>query len=215
MTPPDDLARMGRWLDAYFAKQEFLRLSYRKSDNGDIPDEMVVGPAAARWNDPLLTEWRLLPSRVTEQQVLELERELPAPFPSLYRAYLTSRHVLNAQARLKQGTVSLPDLPSDDPLASVRELLRTWGHLLKAGYIPLGDFDSGWGPFCADALRPLGGDGVDYPICLIDHESYFELGEAAAVREKVAPIARPLWPSFSQLLGELELKAGLDVKASH
>ncbi len=123
MIAPQDVARVGHWLDTYFMSAIFLRLSYRKSDTGDIPDEMAVGPAPGKRDDPLLTEWRLLPSRVTEHQVLELERELPA--------------------------------------------------------------------------------------CLVDHEAYFALGEDAAIREKVAPLARPLWPSFEELLRELERKAGL------
>lgn len=208
MIDPAHTARIGRWLDGFFAHAAPLKLGYPKSmDRNGVPEDMVVGPAGERWGDPELVEWRLLPSRVTEAQVLDVERDLPAPFPALFRAYLTARHLLHSEFRVKGHSVTLPSLSSEQPLADLQKILGGWRPLLKAGYLPLGDYDAGWGPLCADTAAPAG-EG-DYALCFFDHDALFELGEEGwAVRERVSPLARPLWPSFELLLRELEGKAG-------
>ncbi len=211
MSNPAHTARIGRWLDAFFSKAAPLKLGYRKSqpsDDDGVPEDMVVGPAEEKWGDSELVEWRMLPSRVTEAQVRELEAALPAPFPPLFRAYLTARHLLHSEFRVRGHSVTLPVLPSEQPLADLHELLGRWRPLLRAGYIPLGDYDAGGGPLCADTSAPAG-EG-DHALCFFDHDALFALGEEAwAVRERVAPLARPLWPSFEQLLRELEAQAGV------
>jgi len=69
------------------------------------------------------------------------------------------------------GTLSLPETPSNDPLAEFRRfvsLLDSQPMFRKRGVVPFASDGDGIGPLCFDFKRRLP-DG-DCPVLLFDHE---------------------------------------------
>jgi hypothetical protein len=152
-------------------------------------------PAAMTVDEPDLegfVAWRMIPSTVTEAEVLGLEESVPGPFPPLFRAYLTTRHTLG------MDWFDLPDLPSDDPLGGVRRALATQQALLAAGYLPFTESAvGGIGPLCFDLVsrQPDG----DCPVVMFDRDELRPLGPQPT-REELEALATVTEPSFRVML---------------
>jgi len=146
-------------------------------------------------------EWRMLPSNLTENEVLAIEMEFAVKFPPLFRAYLLARFQRFNQvtSRRYDQLVLMPDTPVEKPLKPIRDLMLSWRPLINADYIPFAEWGDGWGPMCFDTfLRDTNGD---CPIVWMDHELIIPLGpEACQRRESVFPFAKPLYASFREFL---------------
>jgi hypothetical protein len=125
--------------------------------------EVADAPPAVR---ATLTEnFRLFPSEVTEEEVAELQRQLPAPLPPLYAAYL----MCGAFPGVEWAEYALPPTPVGTGLATVRlyMLNDSARSLWPSGYMqfasgPCGD------PVCFD-LRQPGREG-DYEVVVFNHD---------------------------------------------
>jgi hypothetical protein len=123
-----------------------------------VPAELRRG----EWQHNDWVDWKLVPSRVTEADVTELEAQLPFRLPPLFRAFLVTYFVLD----MDFGEFCLPALPSDSPLRNVKRFLlqpRLW----SVGYASFADGECG-DPVCFDLQAPTP-DG-DYPIVVINHD---------------------------------------------
>ncbi|WP_342552403.1 hypothetical protein [Paenibacillus sp. FSL R7-0652] len=192
------------WLDTYFDSphREMLMSSPAKTEEGDygVPAAMQDGEI----DEEGWVCWKMLDSEVTEKQINDLVQTLIHPaahavsfsLPSLYTAYLSSRCVLNIYLRYDAFTVALPNLASDAPLREVSGLWSAWKPLIAAGYIPFAGYEDGAGPVCWDTNQPT--EENDYAVVSFDHEVLTV--EEQPVREKLEQYARPLFPSFREML---------------
>lgn len=155
----------------------------------DVPDDMRVDPL----DDEEWTEWKMIPSRLTSDDLEALHAGLPAKLPPLFLAYLSTRHVLD----MDFGEYALPALPSDKPLEHAARLL-TNRDLWPAGYIQFASGECG-DPVCFDFQRPQANG--DYPIVVFNHDAIPH--EAWSSRETLQPFAREVAGSFRTFLREL------------
>jgi hypothetical protein len=154
-----------------------------------LPTAMVVGkPNAEGW-----IQWKTVPSPVTSEELREVEQRLPGPLPAVMRKYFQYRCILGTEGIL------LPEVPADGPLDPFLQEVAAWSPLLEAGYIPFAEYGDGYGPVCLDTLRPCGTD--DFAVIWIDHEDIHALGEEdARQRSNLESLAKPLYPSFRDLM---------------
>ncbi|GED15297.1 SMI1/KNR4 family protein [Aneurinibacillus migulanus] len=191
-------------LDTYFSKHHRVQMRLPiKTDpeDGGVPLSMVNGEV----DEEGYVEWKMLPSTVTGEEVTEIEKSLPAPFPPLFRAYLTTRFVLDMQVVNPPYFFMFPELPADNPFRDITFTLQAWNLLLTTGYIPFAEYQDGWGPVCFDTKQQTA-DG-DYAIVWFDHEHLLhELDEEDyRLREKVESYAQSLFPSFRVFMTEMFL----------
>jgi len=202
MVDPNEIERVGRLIDAYYAQAKpILRkgVASQKSTDYGIPPEMFAGPISeSGW-----VEWKLLPSTLKASDIEQLETEFGVKFPPSFQAYLLARHHCFDQmsSRRHEESIMLPDLPSRNPLRKLREELHGWRPLIAAGLIPFAEFGDGYGPICFDASR-RSADG-ECPILWVDHEVIAPLGDKASNREKIRPFEQPLYRSFNEMLQDL------------
>jgi hypothetical protein len=197
MAIADDIAFVGKLLDAYAKKAWRMHVAACGPDDAGVPPEMQVGQVTADgW-----VEWRVLPSTLNEADVTALEGELGVQFPPLFRAYLLARFQLFEQvkSRLYNQQIMMTDTPAGIPLRPLRGLLLAWRPLLEAGFVPFAEWGDGWGPMCFDSAQRRA-DG-ECPVVWMDHEALIPLGEAQCrQRRSVAPLARPLYQSCKEFL---------------
>lgn len=143
-------------------------------------------------------QWKMLPSTMTEDDVIKIEALLPGQFPPLFRAYLITRFTMSIETR----TLRLPALPSDNPFEELLSEMRAWSSLFTSGYVSFARDGNDAGPLCFDFQNRLS-DG-DCPIVLFDHEHLINLGaEQCGQRKKVTLYAEPVFKSFRDLLETL------------
>ncbi len=164
------------------------------SKESGVPPAMFDGEVDAEgW-----VQWKMLPSTLTEDDVIKIEAILPGQFPPLFRAYLIVRFTMS----IETSKVRLPSLPCDNPFEDLLSELRAWSSLFASGYVAFAKDGNDAGPLCFDFQSRLS-DG-DCPIVLFDHEHLINLGEdLCAQREKVVPYAEPVFESFRELLKTL------------
>jgi hypothetical protein len=227
----ETVAEVGQMLDTYVAGLTLAKYMHVESDPGEVPAAMWTGEvfetigvkprrfanaqellAAMREEDGFEVAWvgwRMLPSAVTAADVAAVEEEFGIRFPPLYRAYLRARaHLLEGFTSRRHGeSIGLPSVPFDRPLEPLRKLLRDWGQVIPAGFIPCGTYgDEEWGGLFFDAGR-RGADG-DCPVVLIDHEVGVSLGEeGAGQRAAIEQHVEPLYESCRELLADYLLRA--------
>jgi hypothetical protein len=165
-----------------------------------VPAEMRRG----EWQQNDWVDWKLVPSRLTEADVLLLEAELPFRLPPLFRAFLVTYFVLD----MDFGDFSLPQLPSDDPLKEVQRYLLQ-PDLWRIGYAQFAGGTCG-DPVCFDLRAPTP-DG-DFPVVAINHD-WIVPHENWRHRERVEPHAKQEAGSFREFftglcLGESEAEPG-------
>ncbi len=160
---------------------------------GGVPPEMFDGEIDAEgW-----VGWEMLPSTLSQEDIVRLESEFRIDFPPLFRAYLLARFQLFDQiysAQYDQAIFNV-DVPSNNPLGPIRDLINAWIPLLSASYIPFAQWGDGWGPMCFDTENR--NDNGDCPIVWMDHELLIPLGEdACRNRQSVLPYVNLLYPSY-------------------
>lgn len=196
----EDIAYVGRLIDAYAESCYRMHVAAVDSRGPGAPAEMHAGPVNAEgW-----VEWRVLPSTLTDAEVVAVEDDFGIHFPPLFRAYLLARFHLLDQVRSRRydQQIFMPDVPSGRQLQPLRELLRAWQFLIAAELIPFAEWGDGWGPMCFDVQRRAS-DG-DCPIVWLDHEQITPLGlDRVGDRQKVAAWMQPLYQSFREFLSDV------------
>ncbi|HYE20031.1 MAG TPA: SMI1/KNR4 family protein [Tepidisphaeraceae bacterium] len=193
----EDTTYVGALLDAYAEVEPRVHVAAKAPRGAGVPPEMHAGPV----NEHGWVEWRMLPTTLTDADVVAVEREFGVTFPPLFRAYLLARLQLFRQVGSDRHDqpVLMTHLPSDRPLGPLRDLLTAWRPLIDARYVPFAEWGDGWGPMCFDA-QARGADG-DCPVVWLDHERVIPMGEdAVRRREAMEPLARPLYGSFREFL---------------
>lgn len=183
-----------RCLNSYASKMQLIHVAKKPPfdvRDGGVPPEMFDSDVDAEgW-----VKWKMLPSTLTENDVVEIEKMLPEQFPPLFRAFLTTRFTMD----IETPEARLPALPSDNPLGNLLLQLRGWSALLPSGYVAFAEDGNDTGPLCFDFNNRLA-DG-DCPIVVFDHEHLANLGEElCGEREQVLSYAKPAYASFRELL---------------
>lgn len=195
----DDIAEIGGLIDAYDDGRPACHVIVDSPGRERPPIEMRGGPFGGDWVACLV-----LPSTLQVADVEALENEFDIALPPVIRAYPLARFHLHDQVRShKHGNlISWPCVPSRRSLDPLREYLRGWPALLKAGYIPFASWGDGWGPMCFDAARRQPDD--DCPVVWLDHELLFDAGiEKISDRAVSEPLARPLYDSARELIRDV------------
>jgi hypothetical protein len=153
--------------------------------------DIATAPPAVRAD--LARLYTLLPAEVTEADVAELERQLPATLPPLFVAYLTC----GAFAGVEWADYALPPTLVGEGLATVRQYMLddSARSLWHCGYMqfasgPCGD------PVCFDTREP--GPGGDYPVVVFNHDIIPR--EAWSQRGSLRPHAQQVAGSFREFL---------------
>ena len=114
-------------------------------------------------------EWRIwfpIDSKVTDDEIKELEGRLGHVLPEDYKTFLKHKHFYN----LRISEVSLCSHPVNTWRAKLIEMVFNGSpteYLIEKGYIPFATW-SDWGELCFDTNRNQ--ENNDYPIVLWDHE---------------------------------------------
>jgi hypothetical protein len=197
MAVADDSAFVGELLDAYAVDAWRMGVAAQDPRDAGVPPEMRVGEVNAEgW-----VEWRVLPSTLTEADVVAVEKEFGVRFPPLFHAYLLARFHLFDQVKSRRHNqqVFMTATPAGQPLTPLRRLLSSWQPLIGAGFVPFAQWGDGWGPMCFDSARQAA-DG-ECPIVWMDHEALIPLGsERCRARESVLPLVHPLYASCREFL---------------
>jgi hypothetical protein len=196
----EDIAYLRDLLDAF--AQDYCRMGVaaEDQDTAGVPPDMQAAPIDAEgW-----VEWRLLPSTLTEADVSAVEGEFGIRFPPLFRAYLLARFHLFDQvhSRRYDQLIFMTDVPSGRRLRKLRELIRAWQPLIKAGFVPFAEWGDSWGPMCFD-VQQRATDG-ECPVVWMDHERLIPLGaKRCSQREEVMPWVQPLYASCQEFLEDV------------
>lgn len=207
MVSSDDRAFIEEFLDRYaehLRSEDMMvlpaRLPSDDPEDGGVPPEMMEGEIDSEgW-----VRWKMLPSRVSEEQIRNLEERLPGPLPPLFRAYLTTRFTMDVE----WGEVRLPGVPSDNPLQEIERAIDDHDFLLGDGYVAFGDSSNDIGPLCFDMHDRLP-DG-DCAVVLFDHEYLGPFIDSTGSREDLELIADYVADSFRSLLQEVMSEDPLD-----
>jgi hypothetical protein len=205
-----------RCLEAYFARlPDALRTGWGRPQVtalpnrflGAVPNDMADGPpdpaGRVRWRwlefDPSPWDW--------------LYNDLPPVYGAYHHYHRVCRFVL----RDERSSFILPPTPTPYPGFALLKLDGDWrtdqpteGRDERTGFWPLGWSEDGTDVICADMHR-RGPDG-DAPVVAIDRTAAFRLRpRVVASRDRrplLAPLARPLFGSFRDMLGHFCLGSG-------
>lgn len=177
-------------LDAFMARGPHHALASDMFIDDGVPVDMMLGEP----DDDGYVAWKILPSTVSMEELQAIEARMPGPFPPVFRAYCTTRHVLG----LTFDRVVLPHLPPEDTLASVRNTVQRWHLLQESGYCAFSESDAG--PICFDLHRRHLETG-DCPVLFFDREELDAIGaDQWDQRSILEPSATLLFPGFHGLL---------------
>ena len=128
---------------------------------GIIPLDMTILKNNDGW-----TQWKPIPSTVTDEQLNEIQNTIGATFPKQFVTLLKHRHFIELQI----GEISLASHPSDFWRLSLSNMaFDTWPKewLIDKGYMPFATY-SDWGMWCfgINQLSPNG----ECPVYQWDHE---------------------------------------------
>lgn len=120
-------------------------------------------------NQDMSEEWRTwfpVNSKVTDEEIIELENRIGYKFPEDYKTFLKHKHFYELQI----SEISFCEHPVNSWRASLTEMIFD-GYpkefLIDKGYIPFANW-SDWGMLCFDTNKNQ--DDKNYPIVLWDHE---------------------------------------------
>ncbi|WP_175620575.1 SMI1/KNR4 family protein [Chryseobacterium schmidteae] len=120
-------------------------------------------------NQDMSEEWRTwfpVNSKVTDEEINEIENRIGYEFPEDYKTFLKHKHFYELQI----SEVSFCEHPVNTWNTSLKEMIFD-GYpkefLIDKGYIPFANW-SDWGMLCFDTNKNQ--DDKNYPIVLWDHE---------------------------------------------
>ena len=172
-------------------------------------------------------------STVTEEEIAAFEAKHQVTLPSLYKAYLMSKHIMSIAGATDQdlefdggplwldlrGAVTMEEL---EKWMEILQQIRDYCDLSEESFrylIPIGDWGAGWGPLCLDLSRE---GKVDYQnadtwsVVWFDHEDFeWEqnyLGEDGLLHgQSAAPDFKTLleWYFCGSLEAEFEAATGV------
>lgn len=183
-----------------------------------------------------LSEQEFTASAITEEEIAAFEREHKVTLPPLYKAFLTSRYLIEEDFSLCAVIYDMGDfeplwleLYSPKNMAQVSERMESLQEIRDfcelpedcfRNLIPIGDWGAGWGPLCIDLSRPedkVEEDNEDtWSLVWFDHEDFDwdeqYLGEDGLVHGIAAlPSLKMLleWYFFGALEAEYEQERGI------
>lgn len=135
--------------------------------HSNMPKEMIDNDVNQRngW-----IPWKAVPSKVTDEDILELENQIELKYPKLYKDFLKYKHFY--------------ELENVDEITFLKHCVRDWKsnlveyyfdywepeELIKKGFIPFAHY-SDWGIVCFDTNRMI---NADCPIVMFDHETLYD-----------------------------------------
>lgn len=114
--------------------------------------------------------WNAVSSKVTDQDILELENQIELKYPSLYKDFLKYKHFYELEniAEITFFKHCIRDWKSN----LTEYYFEYWEpeELIKKGFIPFADYND-WGIVCFDTNRM---NNNDCPIVMFDHETLYD-----------------------------------------
>jgi len=162
-------------------------------EDGGVPLEMFDGEI----NNEGWVKWKILDSNLSESEIDRLENEYKIKFPTLFRAYLTTKFHLFDEVGNDECSIFLPPVPIDNPLGEIRRFIKGWNFLIKGGFIPFGYYGDGWGAICFDTRNLT--DKDDFPVVWFDDELINENMETNLIESQRTLI----FNSFEELMTEM------------
>ena len=185
--------------------KEYAGNYYCMGVSGGVPEEMRDGSV----DDDGWVPWKVIPSNVTDSDLLQIEKQYGFKFPPYFSGYLKACFQLFDQIhsnKYEGNLVMMSCCPSDNPLGPLRELIKAWSPLVNSGYVPFAEWNDGWGPMCLDLKAPTK-EGDDFRVVWFDHDEIIPLGEnACGQREQIEKYFRPLYGSFKELFFDVYAK---------
>jgi len=194
----EDIERVGTLIDRYYAKiadTEDIFALIRISTDADLVASMQTNRVDA-FGHPV---WQPMKSTAREGDLAQLEQDVGAEFPPLFRAYALSRCHFFVEFHGLDHRFLLPDFPPGLPLKGLS--LHADPSCVTLGLLPFGSYDDAYGPVCFD-LESRAADG-DCPLVWIDHEFMSGLEEYEWNRARVQLEIQPLYSSFKAMLEDL------------
>ncbi|WP_299611358.1 SMI1/KNR4 family protein, partial [uncultured Aquimarina sp.] len=148
-------------------------LSSLKNENwmfiphSNMPPEMIDNDVKQK-SDRI--PWKAISSKVTDEDILELENQIGHKYPELYKDFLKYKHFYEleniAEIRFFKHCVR------DWKTTLTEYYFNYWEpeELIKKGFIPFADY-SDWGIVCFDTNRM---NNKDCPIVMFDHETLYD-----------------------------------------
>ena len=155
MVDPSNIQYVQATLTAY--AHSYPRMGVASIDgSGGVPPAMFDGEVQGDgW-----VSWKMLPSTLEPIEVERLEKELNIEFPPLFRAYLLAGFQLFDQIHSSRHDQLIfnVEVPSNNPLGPIRNLIEAWRPLVSADYLPFAQWGDSWGPFVLtlSAAVPMG-----------------------------------------------------------
>ncbi|MEM7315154.1 MAG: SMI1/KNR4 family protein, partial [Planctomycetota bacterium] len=147
----DDIRYIGTKIRDWHAQTDVPHLG--------VPADMRVDPSSEEeWQC-----WRPIDSSITLEMIADFERQLPAPLPQFFRAYILGCHTLG----MDFGEYHLPESPSDKTLAQSFSTLPD-STFWAAGYMQFGSARGCGDPLLFD-FQSTTSDG-DYAIVVFNHD---------------------------------------------
>ncbi len=199
MTNQDHIQYIQSLLNNFYPQYYAMGVAGDETSSAGVPTEMQAGEI----DDEGWVQWKILPPRITMDDVLELEASFKIVLPDLFRAYLMAAcHLFDQiQSQKYNQLIFMTDVPSNNPLGPLKGILTGWQSLIGAGYIPFAQWGDGWGPMCFDDQQRTDGD---CPIVWMDHELLIPMGpEKCSERIHVTPLAQPLYASSKEFLDDV------------
>jgi hypothetical protein len=143
-------------------------LDLMKLPHPDMPEEMID---KTRKGNKDWIPWKAVPSRVTNEDIKELENRIGLKYPDLYVEFLKYRHFYELN-NLKEITFHRHCI-RDWKQELVNMYFHSWkpDQIIGEGYIPFANY-SDWGIICFDTNTTA--DRSRYPIVMIDHEVLYD-----------------------------------------
>lgn len=150
------------------ALQILQELDMMKLPHHNMPEEMI-DKTQKRSNDWI--PWKAVASRVTDEDITELENSIGLKYPDLYVELLKYKHYY--------------ELDNPKQITFYRHCVRDWkqelldiyfhswkpDRIIREGYIPFANY-SDWGIICFDTNITT--DSNRYPVIMIDHELLYD-----------------------------------------
>jgi len=145
----------------------------------DVPVQMrIEEDSEEEWS-----QWKLVPSTVSNQDIINLEQEFGLRFPEWYKAFISTYH---------HYFDNIPQQSITEPLDDIKNMFNPI--LCRLHYLPF-CWDSEYGKiYCID-LNQLP-DEMSCAIYQIEHEILFDLDETTAGPAELQASLELLYPNF-------------------